>query len=306
MFIRASTQVYPRLHQITLGATCRYLVVAEDGSLTIIDPGSSIHFNALEDRLVQAGFSFDRLANILITHLDADRVGAIPLIRERSPSVKVFGNAAMVTALKKPETLKAIHTAELELSGLFASSAPVPSLHHCSTGLSIDVCLVDGQTLTIDDDVSIRCVSLPGHREHSQSFLVLPHSFLITDETLGYYRGRELAAPGSDFSLAQSLSSIRRLKDLELSGIGFPYGGSVTGNLARKHLDAIVLNTQDLLSEVARARSEGLSAAEVQSQVRDSFYLPSLADPCLVRSLQHSCEAVWNQLSSAAPEAPTN
>jgi len=306
MFIRASTQVYPRLHQITLGATCRYLVAAESGSLTIIDPGSSVHFKALEERIVQAGFSLDRITHILITHLDADRVGAIPLLRERCPSVKVFGNAAMVAELKKPETLKEIHTAELELAALFAPSTHVPSQRHYSTGLLIDGCLVDGQTLQIDDDISIRCISLPGHRQHSQSFLILPHSFLITDETLGYYRGRELAAPGADFSLTQALSSIGRLKDLELSGIGFPYGGSVTGNLARKHLDAIVLNTQDLLSEVARARSQGLLPTDVQAQVRDSFYLPLLADPCLVRSLQNSCDAVWRQLANAALEAPTN
>lgn len=290
-------EVYPRLHHISLGATSRYAIVAENGEITLTDPGSSAHVPALDERLSRSGLSLSRVVRVLITHLDADRVGAIPALRERLPKLKVLGTAAMEATLKKSDFVEELVEFDAAISASLGCSGDHPlSRETLRKSLRFDKHLVDGESVTIDEDIIVRCVASPGHREHSLSYLVQPHGFLIADETLGYYHGRRLSGPGADFSLGSSLESIQRFKDLELSGIGFSYCGCITGDLVRKHIEAIVQNTNDLLSEAKRARSQGISDDEVQAQIREAFYVPALPDPCLMRSLEQSFEAVWKQV----------
>lgn len=297
MFIRASLEIYPRLHHVSLGATSRYAIVAENGEITLTDPGASAHLPSLEERLTRSGLSLANITRILVTHLDADRIGAIPLLRKKLPHLQLLGSSPMAAALADESFLNKLlesDTAHSRLLGIeVASAAPLPALRKA---LKFEKCLVDGESVSIDQDITLRCVASPGHRNHSVSYLVAPHGFLIADETLGYYNGRRLAAPGADSSIQASFESIARLRDLELSGIGFSYGGCITGDLVRKHLEAIVQNTNDLLAETKRARASGISDDEIRSQIREAFYLPTLHDPCLLHSLSESFEAIWGQL----------
>lgn len=298
MFIRASMEVYPRLHHVSLGATSRYAIVSENGEITLTDPGASAHLESLEERLVRLGLSLSRVTRVLVTHLDADRVGALPLLRKKLPRLRILGGAGMVAELTSDEFVSSIISRDAEIrDALGVKVGDVPSPAEFRKALQFEKCIVDGETIAIDDDITIRCVASPGHRSHSMGYLVLPHRFLITDETLGYYNGRRLAAPGANASISASLESIGRLKDLELSGIGFSYGGCISGDLVRKHLEAIVQNTSDLISEVKRARAEGMNDDEIRSQIREAFYVPSLPDHCLLKSLDESFSSVWAQIS---------
>lgn len=292
-------EIYPRLHHISLGATSRYAVVSEAGHVTLTDPGCSSHVAALEERLSRSGLSLSRVVRILVTHLDADRVGALPALREKIPGLQVVGTSAMETALKKGPLVEAMAEADSALAcSLGVLQGKPPSVEALRKALRFEKLLADGESLAIDEDIAVRCVSTPGHREHSASYLVQPHGFLIADETLGYYNGRRLSAPGANFSMSAALSSISRFNDIDLSGIGFSYCGCITGGLVRKHLDAIVQNTKDLLAEVKRAKFEGLSEDEIRAQVREAFYVPALQDACLVRSLDETLEAAWSQAAA--------
>jgi glyoxylase-like metal-dependent hydrolase (beta-lactamase superfamily II) len=311
MFIRASTEVYPRCHQITIGGTCRFAIVSEDRSITLVDPGSSAHIPALEERLSSAGLALSQVSRILITHLHADRVGAIPLLRQALPRLAVCGNAAMTAKLRDAAFVESVWRDDCELREIFTASGTPLSLKDFRDGLSITKSLADGETLAIDEDITVRAISTPGHTDHSQSFLVLPFSFLIGDETLGYYQGRRLATPGGDLSLESAVTSIKRFKDIQLTGIGFSYGGCITGGLARKHLDAVLLNTSDLITETRAALERGVAVEEVLAQVRESLFVPLVEDPCLVRSLGRSCDEIWKQLAGRLPHraagaAPTS
>ncbi len=298
MLVRATTEVYPRLHHISLGATSRYAIVAESGEVTLSDPGCSAHFPALLRRLEASKLSLSQVKRVLVTHLDADRVGMIPLLRRELPKLQVVGNSPMMALLKSGDDMKAIWEGDRALSAQLSDAADTASLKEFSASLSLDKGLVDGESLAIDDDISIRCVSMAGHRQHSQAYLVQPHNFLIADETVGYYNGRRLAAPGGDASIQLALESISRLADLDLSGVGFSYGGCITGSLVRKHLESVSQNTSDLLAESRRALAEGLAPEEVKAQVREAFFLPALRDPCLIASLSGTLDAIWRQVSA--------
>ena len=298
MFLKASGLIYERLHLITLGATCRYAITAEDGGLTLTDPGASIHVAALEERLSGLKLSLTTLRHVLITHLDADRIAGIPLLRRKNPKLKVYGTAAMHTALASEKFLKELYEHNQKISSWY--TIPTEDLtipfDEFKKSLKIDKHLVEADSITIDEDVAIRSIATPGHRPHSVSYLVVPHEFAIVDETFGYFNGRNLAAPGGDTNAREAITSMRKFNDIQISGIGFSYGGAITGGLAKRHLQAIVQNTEDLFAEVTKARKDGFSEQEIEEQVRAGFYASEYSDPCLQRSLEGSFKAVMSQV----------
>ncbi len=298
MFLRASGLIYERLYLITLGSTCRYAIVAEHGEVALSDPGASVHVGSLKERFDRLKLPFANIRKVFVTHLDPDRVAGIPLLRKLVPSLKVYGTAAMHTRLGDTSFLRSMYDYDQQLSSTLGALETEPlSFEEFSKGLKIDKHLVETDSIQIDEDVTIRSISTPGHRPHSVAYLVVPHEFAIVDETFGYFQGRNLAAPGGDTNLNEALSSIRKFNDVQLNGIGFSYGGAVTGALTKRHLIAIPQNTEDLIKEVAKARKEGFSESEIEDQVRSAFYQSSSNDVCHARSLENTFKAVMKQLS---------
>lgn len=299
MFIRSSALIYPNLYLLTLGATCRYAIVSEDGSITLSDPGASVHIPALLERLSRLGLDPANVCNIILTHLDFDRCAGMPLVRRACPRARLFGTAAMKVALSSPGFIDDMFNSDREAYTRLPVSSTSNSLSRSELkeALHIDRLLVEADSIQIGEDLTLRLVSTPGHRAHSTSYLLVPHEFIITDETLGYYRGSDLAAPGSDFNITRSLQSIAQFDHLEVSGIGFPYLGAITGSLARRHLSSILQNSQDLIEQYRAALRDGVSTDSARSQVWDAFYESPIRDPFLETSLRRSFDAVISQLA---------
>ncbi|MEY4667986.1 MAG: hypothetical protein RL518_685 [Pseudomonadota bacterium] len=301
MFLRASGLIYERLYLITLGATCRYAVVAGDGGIALSDPGASIHVGALQERFSRLQLSFPDIRKVFITHLDADRVAGIPLLRRLIPNLIVYGTAAMHTQLSDPSFVRNLYDHDQRICSLLPSPSRTATLtfEEFARGLTIDKHLVENDSIFLDEDITIRSVSTPGHRPHSTAYLVVPHEFAIVDETFGYFQGRNLAAPGGDTNVREALASIRKFTNIQINGLGFSYGGAVTGALTKRHLLAIPQNTEDLINEVAKARKAGFSESEIEEQVRAAFYTSSFHDHCHLESLNGSFRAVMAQLARA-------
>lgn len=299
MFLRSSCLIYPGLYLLTLGATCRYAIVGDDNAITLTDPGASLHISALEERLARLNLSILDVKNVLITHLDADRVAGIALLRRRCPHLKVFGTASMRSTLKRDGFVQALWEKDRGFSRDFYGSEMLPAveLGEFKEALRIDHPLVEADSIAVGEELTIRSLATPGHRDHSVSYLLVPHEFVIADETMGYYRGSKLAAPGADFDIQRAVASVARFEHVEISGIGFSYAGAITGTLARKHLTALTQISADLVKECQKARTDGVPVDEVVAQVKESLYAPIANDPFLIESMNSSFESVIRQLA---------
>lgn len=298
MFLQSSRQIYPNLFLLSLGATCRYACVSEDGSITLSDPGATLHIAHLEERMSRLGLAISDTVNVLITHLDADRVAGIPMMRRLCPRLKVLGTAAMQHLLDSEEFVRTLWREDTSYSHRFFKHAdPLPvTWEEFKEALRIDRPLLESDSMDLAEDFSIRSIATPGHRAHSVAYLLVPHEFIIGDETFGYYRGSHLAAPGADHSLPAAVTSIARFDHIEISGIGFSYGGAITGQLARKHLINLTQNCLDVETEYHRAIQAGISADEIRNQIHDAFYSSELHDPFFEDSLNGSWRAIFSQL----------
>jgi glyoxylase-like metal-dependent hydrolase (beta-lactamase superfamily II) len=212
----------------------------------------------------------------------------------------VYGTAAMHKALGNEKFVREIYEHDQKISSWFKSDSQNLTLpfDEFKKGLTIDKHLVETDSIAIDEDVTVRSLATPGHRPHSVSYIVVPHEFAIVDETFGYFHGRNLAAPGGDTNAREAVTSMKKFNDIQLSGIGFSYGGAITGALVKRHLQAIAQNTEDLFAEVAKARKDGFSEQEIEEQVRSGFYTSEHNDPCLQHSLDETFKAVMSQTRS--------
>jgi len=300
MFLRSTALVYPHLHLLTFGETCRYVVSGEGSALTITDPGLSCHVALLPQRLTRLGMQSAAIDKVLLTNLDPDRVAGVPALRRTSPRLRVYGTASMQRHLENVENVRKIYDFDTQLSSILKLNLALPDLSfdEFARGLVIDEVVKESDSIEIDSEISLRVVLSPGHRPFSLAYLLLPHEFILGDQTFGYFNGNRLASPGGDFDLLAACNSIAKFKDFDLSGIGLPYGGALTGELVRKHLESVVQNTHDLLSAVKEAITAGVPSEEVVSQVKEGFFNGGTRDPIYLSALTATEKAVWAQVTT--------
>ena len=306
MLIRASGLISSGFYVCTLGNTCFYLAgnasAAEPstGSVFLFDPGSSAHWPFLEQRLAQLGLSSAAVTHVLLTHLHADRMGALPYIRKEFPSIKVCGAPAMQHCLHdRAQTHELFQEDCMWREKLYSPELPeILSFEEYAKLLVIDKCVVDSDVLHAHESLSVRALNNLGHTSHSLAYLVQPGNHLVVDEGFGYYQGRNLAAPGGDEDLSRNIQSIERLVRLDLSSICFPNMGVLVGNLVRKHLQAIVQNIQDLRNEAKKAHELKMPMEQIEQAISAAFYTTPSCDPVVQHNLNRSCSQILKQLKA--------
>jgi glyoxylase-like metal-dependent hydrolase (beta-lactamase superfamily II) len=300
MIVRSSTQLFDGFTILTLGHSCHY-VLGDANGYAVIDPGSSAHIPGLIRRLTEFGFPLKSLRYILATHLHAHRMGGVPLLKRSAPQAKFLASSLMQGRLMDETTLRSLYDEDLRIgSELLAGDSAEPTpFDHFQERIQPDKRMAESELISIDEDLGIRVVNCPGHTAESVAFLLQPFQFLIVDEGFAYFRGRKLAAPGADFDLNRSLESIARFDNLEVAGLGLPFGGFVTGSLVRKHLQQATQNSKDLMAEAQRAFESGMTDDEIRTSIREGLYLVDSADPVFQSVIAQSFERVWTQLVSA-------
>jgi glyoxylase-like metal-dependent hydrolase (beta-lactamase superfamily II) len=306
MYLRSTSLVYPRLYLLTLGETCRYLVADSADSLLLSDPGLSCHVALLPQRFTRIGYNISKVTHVVLTNTDPIRIAGIPTLRRFSPYAQVYGTAAMYSFLSDTKNVKKLYDFDQELTARLNLTIEIPRLtfEEYRSAFTIDKYINDSDVISPGPETSLRVVSTPGHRELSVAYLLLPHEFIIADQTFGYYNGNKLATPGADFNLSLACESIRKFDHLELSGLGLPYGGALTGELVKRHLQGVIQNTEDLMASVKEATNSGMSPADVLIQIRDAFFSPESRDPFLRSALAETEAAFAGQLklSSSAQQ----
>jgi glyoxylase-like metal-dependent hydrolase (beta-lactamase superfamily II) len=233
-------------------------------------------------------------------------MGGLALLRKRCPGLTFCASAAVRQALTDSQFVTQLFQEDKALSANFDSSGTsgLKSVDEFASLLRVDRVLNEADLVRLDSSVSLRIISTPGHTPYSLAYYVLPSRYLIVDETFGYFRGRKLSAPGGDHNIVQSIESIDRLRDLELTGLCCPIGGTITGALVRRHLLSVRQNTSDMLLECAKAFSESTSPEEIRMSIQEHFYSLEQPDPLLQHALERSCAAIWKQVQAFGATAP--
>lgn len=303
MLVRASGFIQPGFLVISLGHSYTYGVVSSAGRVTIFDPGSSSTLDRLVTVLSDAGIALASVTDICITHLHPERISALPWIKTQAPKavVRASVEAKRILDDRNGRNSKAQECVDFETSLVETSDRYRLPLSEYSKLLKIDRAALESEMIDLGNEIAIRPLPTPGHAPESIAYLVSPFNNLVVDEGFGYYNGRELSAPGCDWSISDSMKSIQKIKDLLISGICFPNTGMITGSLIEKHVASIIQNTDDLVQESLAALKAGTSPENVDQAIYAAFYNREGIDPIFKASLDRTYRSICEQIANSRP-----
>lgn len=296
MFISASSELYPELFLLKLGDSCHYVVQA-DGTSWLFDPGTPLHVMHLERRLADLGQQLHPRSKCLLTHLHAERVGGIAALKSLHAGCEVFASGPMKEHMDDSPFMERMRE-DLQRMHKLRPSADwtVPDAAELQAALEPAHLLVDSDCLKLSESLSLRVVGSPLHTDHSLLYYLEPARFLIVDEGLGYFRGKDLSSPGADLQLKSAHQFVEKIIDLDVAAICFPFMGVITGELVGRYLKSMNDAVEQLYAAVARARQDTIPTLEIQQSIREQFYSLPTRDPFLKYCLERTYQAIWEQL----------
>jgi glyoxylase-like metal-dependent hydrolase (beta-lactamase superfamily II) len=163
----------------------------------------------------------------------------------------------------------------------------------------IDECIADSDIIAVGDETTVRANIQLGHSSSSLSYFIQPHEYLICDETLGYYRGRELPAPAPDVDRVQYRKTLAQLTKLELRALCLPFSGVLTGELLPKHIQKLTSTLDDIEEQCSQGLASGIQPEELLAALKAQIFSSPTRDPVLISAMDRSKEALFTQLLSS-------
>ena len=299
MFVSSSGQLNKYVYLLTLGHSCRYAIGTPD-SYVITDPGLSAHIPHLLSRLDTLELPLENLNGILITHPDADRLGGLAYFHSKLVSKPpIYMSKEALKSIKNSSG--AIQSSDQQISAYYDTSESSGDLS--SITKYIQPLLAEDNINTKSSPVEIHFFKTACHHAGSLGYFIEEIRTLIADESLGYFRGKSLVAPGADFSISGTSELIDKVKRLPISSLCLPYMGAISGSLCERQVTQLAQNTSDLISEYERAISEEIPEQSVESEIKEGFYSTDSKDPCFREALDRSFEAILKQLRARAVQS---
>lgn len=232
-------------------ATAAFVVTGRQ--IALVDCGTAASLPATEAALAAAGV--DSLDWIVLTHVHLDHAGAAGALARRHPRAKIAVHERAARHLVDPARLIAgVRAVYGEASDrLWGVPEPVPAERV--------VTLTDGDEIDLGGRV-LRAVATPGHTRTHLAFLDEESGVACVGDALGIWLpgsdATRPASPPADFSLADAIASIERLRALDTTALWPAHFGAATTDPAAMCDRAIeALRCWHALVDLERRRPTG-------------------------------------------------
>ena len=183
----------------------------DENDVILVDTGIPGQLDVIRKALAQAGFPFEKLTKIIITHHDMDHIGSLPdLVHASEGRIKVLAHE-----LAKPYILGEIPTLKRKII--------VPPT-------KVDVTLQDG--VVLPDCGGIQVIFTPGHTPDHISLYHVPSKTIISGDALTSTDG-VLMSPDPSFTpdMPTALKSVAKMLEFDIETVITYHGGVCTDNI---------------------------------------------------------------------------
>jgi glyoxylase-like metal-dependent hydrolase (beta-lactamase superfamily II) len=211
-------------------------VLWDDQNVVLVDTGYPGQLPLFREALEQAGFPFEKLSKIIVTHQDIDHIGSLSDILNAAPrSIEVLATEVDKPYIEGEKRLIKI-TPEAIARALAALPADMPEERKqaIKRGLEnpprgpVDTTLDDGEHLSFGGGVVV--IHTPGH---TPGHLCLYHpgsKTLIAADALAVANGQLARPRASDFDTTLAGTSLKKLARYEIETIVCYHGGIFKGD----------------------------------------------------------------------------
>lgn len=125
---------------------------------------------------------------LFLTHVHWDHCGATSYIRNSFPGIKVAASEKAASIIKRPNAQNLIKTLSRDVNAFvtkYYGISMAEMLNDAFEPFNIDMVLKDGQTVEIDEDLTVRVIATPGHTRDHLSYYIPERKILIATEASG-------------------------------------------------------------------------------------------------------------------------
>lgn len=109
-------------HRVNLGFVSAYLI-ARSGEVAIIDTGVAGSVADIEAGITAAGFGWDAVGTVILTHHHADHQGSLPDVMTEAPAATAYAGAEDIAAISSPRPVTAVGDGD-QIFGLTIVATP--------------------------------------------------------------------------------------------------------------------------------------------------------------------------------------
>lgn len=238
-----------------------WLLPLDEGAFALVETGPASTLRTVRAGIEEAGFSLDRLAAVLVTHIHLDHAGAAgELVRMTNAQLYVHERGAphMIDPSRLMQSAERVYGDRLD--ALWGPMEPAPE-NRVTALADGDVIELGGRTLTAIDS--------PGHARHH-------HAYRLDDGSLFTGDAAGVRLPGSDVirptvpppetDLEAWEATIERLRALEPRRLLLTHFGQVTDPDA--HLARVPERNQKWADEVLEGLQQGEDEAALVRRIQ--------------------------------------
>jgi len=200
-----------------------YLIASREG-LTLIETGPASTIDALRAGIAAAGFAFEQVTQLVVTHIHLDHAGAAGALLAALPNARLFVHRLGAPHMIDPTRLLASAGRIYgdQLIPLWGETLPCPAER---------VIPLDDGDLIDAGSRTLRAVATPGHASHHHAFHDVTSGAVYTGDVAGIrINSRPFVFPPTpppDVDLGHWRQSITRLRALRPSRLYLTHGGPV-------------------------------------------------------------------------------
>lgn len=208
---------------------CHVYLIDGGDELAIVDTGSGFGIDMIIDNVRRDGYDPGRVAHLILTHAHGDHAGGASRMLAALP-----GTPAVYLSREKAEALRTGDdvAVSIDIARTIGIYPPDYTLEPCR----VDVELSEGSRIQVGD-LSIEVIETPGHADGHVSLLFeeAGKRQLIVGDVV-FFGGKILLQAIHDCRLDRMISSLRKLRGLEIDGL-FPGHLTFALSAGQQHIE---------------------------------------------------------------------
>lgn len=208
--------------------------VSDNGTNILVDTGFPGQLSQIHEKIEKAGFTFDELNMIILTHHDIDHIGSLSSIREAlSHQIKVFSHEKEKGYIQGDKT--PVKLAQLEANLNFLPEEMKVIYEKLKSGFrnsraNVDETLKDGQNLPCCGGITV--IFTPGHTPGHICLYLNKSKILIAGDALSVENGTLIQTQASThFDIDLYKESLKKLVNFDIEAVVCYHGGLYRDNV---------------------------------------------------------------------------
>ena len=170
----------------------------------------------------------NRLTTLFLTHSHFDHAGSAPFLKKNIPSLKIAAGKSAADILKRPNAIQLIQSLSKPMEEKFKSQ--LGGAEVTFQGLDLDRVLEDGEEIRLEDGTTIQVITTPGHTRDTVCYYIPRLKALVGGEAVGSFNRHFDVRPVFLSSYDDYLSSLEKLKNLEIDVLLLGHHYALTGD----------------------------------------------------------------------------